>query len=60
MTNENNEGKKTLFIEPFYVFALLEDHLTSLSGPTQNQFGDKMVFKIRLFELWGARVINRL
>jgi hypothetical protein len=24
--NENKEGKKTLFIEPFYVFAVLEDH----------------------------------
>lgn len=29
MKTENNHGKKTLFIEPFYVFALLEDHMTS-------------------------------
>lgn len=29
MPNSNSDYKKTLFIEPFYVFALLEDHMTS-------------------------------
>lgn len=48
MPNSNSDYKKTLFIEPFYVFALLEDHMTNQSSPTQNQFGfDKLVFKIR-------------